>query len=313
MAAMLKPGLGGALSAYGAELKTITPTPGGREILKSLKAFRHHDEWYSLNNLKLGTVKKHLFIREWMGYPIDEKTKLSPEHVEAYIHPYFRHWYRALVHAGTLALTRMPRRPLQFRFVITIPMRHKDGHELLVKMMGMPLDYDERKKAGAFLHSYTVVGSYRGAEPIRLDLYEVEKPLGKDEYALVQEDLLSWMIEDIPPIRFPTPMEWRCIRLIKTLREEGAAVKLTAIAARLRGENGQKETADNVKHYLRHCKRRLLSLADHNIVPPLGPPDFLKKATSLAVIEYFDQCRLLPLIEAYVLKYYPERAGLDRK
>jgi hypothetical protein len=216
MAAMLRNSIHATLEKFGKKtLGTIRRTEECEDFLTLIEDFDHHDELYTVTDIKQQKIIWHRGIKKWLGYEADENAPLAMDELAKYVHPYVRTWYRALMAAATLVFAGATTRALRFRFVINAPLIKENGDLCLVKIITMPFDYDEKWKAGTFMQSYFIVGQYQ-EEPVGLALYEGQEEMSAEIYRKIRKELLK----DISVANVLSDLQVRIIHIIRELQKE---------------------------------------------------------------------------------------------
>lgn len=158
------------------QLKTIKETH--KEFLRRLKWYNHHEEFYTLVNLKKAKITWSHGIRTWLGHDTGRRSALKLDFITELIHPLLRDWYKTYQDAAFLVMAKNKTalKELEYRFVVTVPIKKADGTYVMVKQMSMPYEYDKNNKVVTFINSYTLISKFQYM-PMQVEFFRVDKKL----------------------------------------------------------------------------------------------------------------------------------------
>ena len=131
------------------------------EILKKLLiSLRHHDEYYTIMDLRTMNLNWCFGVENALGY--DSGAWPHYEVIKG-VHDDFRKLYLifgSLAYQVLQVRRNLPQTPLMGRYIINIPVLKKNGRYVWVKQMSMPLNTDEKGRMVQQMNVYTVIGRY---------------------------------------------------------------------------------------------------------------------------------------------------------
>jgi PAS domain-containing protein len=272
-----------------------------KDFKQFLEYFSHHDECYTHFDMKTLTVQWSYGFTRWLGYDSKEIEGAGYDHMKMLVHPFITSWYTAFLKSMYLVFVENTKlTDLKPRFVINIPVQHKDGRYLLVKQMSMPYGINENGKVFGFINSYSIFGDYQ-AEPLspqvfgengKPDPVEMEK-VREYMYTCITRDTTNWYLTDT---------QVKIIRKIRALRKKG----IKATNAHMVEVNRKKESVSTT---MLRIKELLLDMLDEKVLleGEDKTPGLPNSKDYFELIEYFDLSGILDITIQYAKKYYVKK------
>lgn len=266
-----------------------------------LVAFDHHDELYTETDLRLRRITWSHGVKKWLGHDDPEINTTPIDFISEYVHPLVRDWYKAFENAATLTFTQKQYTYLKSRYTIMVPVRNANGQYVLIKQMSMPFGFDKDGQLVSFINSFTLFGTYRGGEPLKLEVYEGPDRVNDGTYDHI-ENLIY------PCIRLHkkdnlTQSFFSIIDIIRELKENGEAVNSRNISKHFKGLKRTEIKRESATTYLNRIRLRLTSLFLENL-PREEKKKIIKEQLPnfkdpLQLIDYFEQSGILNLLRKY--------------
>lgn len=228
------------------------------KVKRFLRAFNHHEEFYTETDLKLRQISWSYGFEKWLGHPDKELKNAAPDHFAHYVHPFIADWYRYYNKALMVIFSERPPDKLTFlqsRFVMYIPVRHVNGKYLLVKQMTMPFGLNSKGQVVSFINSYTIFDVYQG-EPFRPGIFEGNQPMTEEASRL--HELICSCINALAFKKKLTPSHFDIIENVHQMREAGEITDIDTLAQRFKGrKKGKALSRESMQKNLNRMLERL--------------------------------------------------------
>jgi hypothetical protein len=163
-----------------------------KNMIALLEKFRHHDEFYTLFNIKEQQLTWNFAMDTFMGHNIDtDDNKKKTAFYQSLIHPFVADWaniYMAGMYKCLLEQKFKNVDYLQFRYVVNLPMIKSNGTYMLVKQISMPFEFDTNGLMISHINSCFIIDKYKG-EPLKPRIFHLGKRMKEEEQVLFQECL----------------------------------------------------------------------------------------------------------------------------
>ena len=162
-----------------------------KKMIYLLMRFRHHDEFYTVYNLKELGLTWDFAMDTYLGYDLTKDNYKDVSFYMGLIHPFVVEWatlYMAGMYKCLLENKFDSVDYLSFRYVINLPMRKANGTYMLVKQISMPFEFDNNGLMISHINSNFIVDKYKG-EPLKPRLFHLGKRLREHEEILFKECL----------------------------------------------------------------------------------------------------------------------------
>lgn len=162
-----------------------------KNMLTRLERLSHHDEFYTLYNLKDQKLTWCFGMDTYMGYTHRTKGMEKTEFYLGLIHPFIAEWatlFIAGMYSGLLHKKFKNVDYLAFRYIVHLPMRKKNGKYMLVKQISMPFEFDSNGRMISHISSHFIIDKYKG-EPLKPRIFYQGKRMLENEKILFRECL----------------------------------------------------------------------------------------------------------------------------